>query len=62
MSENLNVFISGDENIYGIYFKGVNFLPILLFLRQIVSDITTDITKQNVNVMMSMFSIYYKKH
>ena len=48
MSENLNVFITGDENIYGIYFKGVNFLPILLFLRQIVSDITTDIPKQNV--------------
>ena len=31
MSENLNVFITRDDNIYGINFKRVNFPFILIF-------------------------------
>ena len=47
-SENLNVFITLDENIYGIYEKKkeANFLFILLFSCFRASDIITDIAKQ----------------
>ena len=39
-SENLNVFITRDENFYGIH----------------VSDIITYVTNQNTNVMLSTLS------
>ena len=54
---NLNVFITRDENFYGIHWKRVNFHFILLFTAPMrVSDVITDVTKQNMNVMASTFS------
>ena len=61
---NLNIFITRDENIYGIYkkkkqkkTKKKNFLYILLFSCFNVSDFITDVAKQNRNIMTLAFSL-----
>ena len=55
-SENLNVFITHDENCYGIHVKRVNFLFNLLPM--CASNIITNVTKQNMNVMVLILSAF----
>ena len=55
--ENIDVFISLDDNIYGIHSKRVSFLFIFfVYMPMRVSGVITNVTKQNMNVMASTFS------
>ena len=54
-SENLNVFIIQDENIYGIY---VNKIIVYCFS---TADVIADVAKQNRNIMTSTLSAYHKE-
>ena len=56
-SENLNVFITRDENIYGIHHKRVDlFFYFIVYTQMGASDVITNVIKQNMNAMASMFS------
>ena len=57
MSENLNVFITRDENIYGIHWKKRVFsIIIIVYTPMRASDVINNVVKLNMNVMTSMFS------
>ena len=56
-SENLNVFITRDENCYGIHWKIVIFsFYFIVYTTMRTSDVITNVTKQNMNIMASRFS------
>ena len=58
-SENLNVFITGDKNIYAFTEKKANFLFISLFSCFTASDVSYDIAKQNI--MTLTLRAYHKE-
>ena len=43
----INVFITRDENFYGIHWKRVHFLPFYFYTPMRVSDVISNVTKQN---------------
>ena len=51
-SENLNVFITRDENFYGIHRIRVH----VLFLLLRASSVITNVTKRTINAMALTFS------
>ena len=56
-SENLNVFIIGDENFYGILLKKSKYsFYFIVFTSMRVSDVISNVTKQNMNIMASTLS------
>ena len=57
MGENLNVFITRDENFLWYPLKKSKFsFYFIIHTPMRVSDIIINVTKQNMNVMASMFS------
>ena len=59
-SENFNVFIARDEHFYGIhrqkYLQSKFSFYFIVHTLMRTSDVITNVAKQNMNVMSSMFS------
>ena len=55
MSENLNNFIKRDENCM-VFTEKEYFFYFIVYIPMRASDVITNVTKQNMNIMASPFS------